>query len=138
MWIRQFVHFHKLRHPREMGAAEIEAYLRHLANDRAVSSSTHNQALSALLVLYGAVLDVKLPWLGEIKRPKRPRRLPVVLTRDELHMILAHLDGTQALMARLMYGTGMRLWNVRPFASRTSISRAMRSSSVKASAARIA
>ena len=108
-WIRQYIHFHGLRHPRELGAPEIEGFLNHLANERNAASSTHNQALSALLFLYGEVLDVELPWLGEIARPKRPRRLPVVLTREEVRMILAQLEGTYSLMARLLYGTGMRL-----------------------------
>ena len=109
MWIRRFIRFHALRHPREMGAAEIEAFLSHLANERDVSSSTHNQAFSALLFLYGEVLGITLPWLGEIKRPKRPRRLPVILTREEVRRILGHMDGTPGLMAKLIYGTGMRL-----------------------------
>jgi integrase len=109
MWIRRFIRFHALRHPREMGAAEIEAFLSHLANERDVSSSTHNQAFSALLFLYGEVLGITLPWLGEIKRPKRPRRLPVILTREEVRRILGHMDGTPGLMAKLMYGTGIRL-----------------------------
>jgi hypothetical protein len=69
MWVRRFVHFHKLPHPREMGAAEIHSFLRHLTNDRDVSSSTHNQALSALLFIYGVVLDVKLPWLVRSSAP---------------------------------------------------------------------
>ncbi len=80
-WIRQFIHFHELRHPRDMGAQEVERFLNHLANVRNVASSTHNQALSALLFLYGQVLGIELPWLHEIARPKRLRRLPVVLTR---------------------------------------------------------
>ena len=109
MWIKQFIRFHGLRHPREMGATEIESFLGHLVDARNVSSSTHNQALSALLFLYKNVLEVDLPWLGEIKRPKRPRRLPVILTREEVISIVAHMEGTPALMARLMYGTGMRL-----------------------------
>ena len=109
MWIRRFIRFHRLRHPREMGATEVEAFLSHLANERDVSSSTHNQAFSALLFLYGEVLGIALPWLGELKRPKRPRRLPVILTREEVLRILARMEGTAALMAQLMYGTGMRL-----------------------------
>jgi integron integrase len=108
-WVRRFVRFHGLRHPREMGAAEIEGFLNHLANDRDVAASTHNQALSALLFLYGDVLGIDLPWLGEVDRPKRPRRLPVVLSRTEVRDVLALLDGTSGLLARLLYGTGMRL-----------------------------
>lgn len=92
-----------------MGAAEIEAFLNHLANDRDAAASTHNQALSALLFLYGEVLGVELPWLGDIDRPKRPRRLPVVLTRQEVSDVLARMDRCAGLMAKLLYGTGMRL-----------------------------
>lgn len=108
-WVRRFVAFHGRRHPREMGAAEIEAFLNDLANERNAAASTHNQALSALLFLYGEVLGVELPWLGDIDRPKRPRRLPVVLTRQEVRDVLAHMDGCASLMAALLYGTGMRL-----------------------------
>ena len=107
--VRRFVAFHGRRHPREMGAAQIEAFLNDLANERDAAASTHNQALSALLFLYGEVLGVELPWLGNIDRPKRPRRLPVVLTRQEVRDVLAHLDGCAGLMATLLYGTGMRL-----------------------------
>jgi len=108
-WVRRFVAFHGRRHPREMGAAEIEAFLNDLANERDAAASTHNQALSALLFLYGEVLGVELPWLGDIHRPKQPRRLPVVLTRQEVRDVLAHMDGCAGLMATLLYGTGMRL-----------------------------
>jgi integron integrase len=107
--VRRFVAFHGRRHPREMGAAQIEAFLNDLANERDAAASTHNQALSALLFLYGEVLGVELPWLGNIDRPKRPRRLPVVLTRQEVRDVLAHMDGCAGLMATLLYGTGMRL-----------------------------
>ncbi len=108
-WVRRFVAFHDCRHPRELGAAGIEAFLGHLANERNAAASTHNQALSALLFLYGEVLGVELPWLGEIDRPKRPQRLPVVLTRQEVREVLARIDGSAGLMAALLYGTGMRL-----------------------------
>ncbi|MFO1396509.1 MAG: integron integrase [Burkholderiales bacterium] len=108
-WVRRYIGFHSRRHPREMGAPEIEAFLNHLANERSVAASTHNQALSALLFLYGDVLGIQLPWLGQIQRPKRPSRLPVVLSRDEVRALLAQLDGLPALMAALLYGTGMRL-----------------------------
>lgn len=108
-WVRRFVRFHQRRHPREMGAPEIEAFLIHLATERDVAASTHNQALSALLFLYGEVLGVELPWLGEIARPRRARRLPVVLTRDEVRAVLTLLDGVPGLMTQLLYGTGMRL-----------------------------
>ena len=108
-WVRRYIGFHGRRHPREMGAPKIEAFLNHLANERSVAASTHNQALSALLFLYGDVLGIELPWLGEIERPMRPSRLPVVLSRDEVRALLAQLDGLPALMAGLLYGTGLRL-----------------------------
>jgi len=108
-WIRRYIGFHGRRHPREMGAPEIESFLNHLANERNVAASTHNQPLSALLILYGDVLGVELPWLGEIERPKRPSRLPVVLSRDAVRALLAQLDGLPARLAALLYGTGLRL-----------------------------
>ncbi len=92
-----------------MGAREVEAFLSHLANEGNVSASTHQQALSALLFLYKEVLAVDLLWLENIARPKKPKRLPVVLTVTEVRKLLAQLEGTRALMARLLYGTGMRL-----------------------------
>jgi len=88
---------------------EVVAFLDHLANERDVAASTHNQALSALLFLFRDVLGVELPWLGDIARPRRPRRMPVVLARDEVRDVLALMEGTHGLMARLLYGTGMRL-----------------------------
>lgn len=108
-WIRDFVRHFDRRHPPEMGAAEVEAYLSMLANERRVSASTHNQALSALLFLYRAVLKQGLPWLNQIERLRRPQRLPVVLTVQEVQAVLARLDGGHALLARLLYGTGVRI-----------------------------
>ena len=108
-WIRRFVIFHDRRHPREMGAAEVTAFLTHLATDGNVAAGTHQQALSALLFLYRQVLGIDLPWLNDLVRPKKPKRLPVVLNPDEVRRMMALLDGTHALMARLLYGTGMRL-----------------------------
>lgn len=108
-WVRRFVLFHGRRHPRELGGEEVVAFLTHLSVASDVSASTHQQALSALLFLYRDVLRVELPWLGDIARPKAPRRLPVVLSRGETKGILAMMSGTSGLMARLLYGTGMRL-----------------------------
>lgn len=108
-WAKRFVLFHDKRHPRDMGAREVEAFLSHLANEGNVSASTHQQALSALLFLYKEVLGVELPWLDDISRPKKPKRLPVVLTVAESHKLLTQLEGTHELMARLLYGSGMRL-----------------------------
>lgn len=108
-WIRRFVRFHGRRHPRDMGPREIESFLSSLAVDRRVAASTQNQALSAILFLYRAVLEVDLPWLENLVHAKRPQRLPVVLTRAEVQRVLAHLDGTDWLVASLLYGSGMRL-----------------------------
>lgn len=108
-WMRRYIRFHKLRHPADMGAPHIEAFLTHLAVEGNVSASTQNVALNAILFLYREVLDMDLPWLCEVTRAKKPKRLPVVLTREEVRLLLAHLEGTHALMAALMYGTGMRL-----------------------------
>lgn len=92
-----------------MGAGEVEAFLSHLANEGNVAAATHQQALSALLFLYKEVLGVALPWLDEIGRPKKPQRLPTVLSAGEVQRLLAHLDGTHGSMARLICGTGMCL-----------------------------
>jgi integron integrase len=108
-WIIRFIRFHDLRHPREMGEAEVSAFLTHLARDGDVAASTQNQALSALLFLYKAVLKQEIGWLDNVERAKRPARLPVVLTREEVHKIFAHLHGTPRLMAGLLYGSGLRL-----------------------------
>ena len=99
----------QMRHPRDMGATELTQFLTMLANERRVSVSTHNQALSALLFLYREVLGIKLPWLDEVQRPTRPKRIPSVLTKAEVSALLAAMDGQAALVAKLLYGTGMRL-----------------------------
>ena len=108
-WVRAFVRWSGLRHPRDMGGAEVEGFLGMLANERKVSVSTHRQALSALLFLYREVLGVELPWMAGIGRPLAPRRIPVVLTPAEVAAVLARLDGVSGLLARLLYGSGMRL-----------------------------
>jgi len=108
-WIRRYIWFHDRKHPADMGAEEVTAFLTHLARERGVAAATQNQALSALLFLYGEVLEVKLPWLNGIERAKRPVRVPVVLTVDEVRALLARLDGTKWLMAGLLYGSGLRL-----------------------------
>ena len=108
-WVRRFVRHHGGRHPRELGPDHLKAFLCALADERKVAASTQNQALSALLFLYKEVLGMELPWLDGIKKAKRPRRLPVVLTREEARALLARMEGTHGLMARLLYGTGMRL-----------------------------
>lgn len=108
-WVRFFVRWHGMKHPRDMGAPEVEAFLSMLAAQRGVSPATHNQALSALLFLYREVLCVELPWLNGVPRPARPKRIPSVLTREEVAALLQHLPGELGLAARLLYGTGMRL-----------------------------
>ncbi len=108
-WVRRFILFHQKRHPIEMGAPEVEAFLSHLAVVGDVSASTQNQALAAILFLYKEVLRIELPWLNAITRAKKPPRLPVVLTHEEVKRLLSNMEGTHCLMASLMYGTGMRL-----------------------------
>jgi integron integrase len=108
-WVRFFVHFHGLRHPRDMGKAEVEAFLTMLATERKVSVSTHRQALSALLFLYKEVLGVELPWLAEIGRPQTRKRIPSVLTVAEVQLLLSFVEGQCGVIARLLYGTGMRV-----------------------------
>lgn len=108
-WIKRFILFFDKRHPRELGAADVEAFLTHLAVEGKVAASTQNQAKSALLFLYREVLEVELPWLDNVERAKAPKRLPVVLTRQEVQAVLSRLSGTQWLVASLLYGTGMRI-----------------------------
>ncbi|AWX42363.1 tyrosine-type recombinase/integrase (plasmid) [Escherichia coli] len=108
-WVRAFIRFHGVRHPATLGSSEVEAFLSWLANERKVSVSTHRQALAALLFFYGKVLCTDLPWLQEIGRPRPSRRLPVVLTPDEVVRILGFLEGEHRLFAQLLYGTGMRI-----------------------------
>ena len=112
-WVRFYVRWHgrngTMTHPRDMGAKQVEAFLTMLATERKVSASTHNQALSALLFLYREVLEEDLPWLTDINRPTQVRRIPSVLTKDEVAGLLARMEGVTALLARLLYGTGMRL-----------------------------
>lgn len=111
-WVKRFIRFHKYRHPQDMGAAEVEAFLSDLAVRRDVAASTQNQALSAILFLYKQVLRIELPWMDGVIRARRPQRLPVVLTREEVTSVLAQLDGTLWLVASLLYGSGMRLMEV--------------------------
>jgi integron integrase len=113
-WARFFIRWSAtqpggMRHPRDMGVQEVEAFLSMMANERKVSASTHNQALSAVLFLHREVLGIDLPWLNNIGRPQQSKRIPSVLTKDEVAGLLAQMDGINALLARLLYGTGMRL-----------------------------
>jgi integron integrase len=109
-WIRRFILFHGKRHPREMGEVDVAAFLTHLATSERVAASTQNLALAAVLFLYRDVLDRDLPWLKDVVRAKRPQRLPTVLTRREVDLLLGLLDQSEAaLVVRLLYGTGLRL-----------------------------
>jgi site-specific recombinase XerD len=102
-WIRRFILFHGKRHPTEMGAAEVTQFLSALVVDKDVAASTQNQALSAILFLYRDVLEQDLPWLDDVVRSKRPARLPVVLTREEVGAVLQRMNGVSRLMAILLY-----------------------------------
>ena len=108
-WVRRFVVFSGKRHPRDMGAAEVTAFLNHLAQDRAVAAATQNQALAALLFLYTEVMAQPLPWLEGLERAKRPVHRPTVLTEDEVQHLLGRMRGARWLMGSLLYGAGLRL-----------------------------
>jgi len=108
-WIRRFILFHGKRHPKDMGAAEVEAFLTHLATEGHVSASTQNQAFSALLFLYREVLHRELDAPVHALRAKESRHIPAVLTREEVRQVIAQLSGVYQLQARLLYGSGLRL-----------------------------
>jgi integron integrase len=108
-WIRRFVVYHDKRHPIQMGGAEVEGFLSHLARDRDVSAATQGQALAAILFLYKHVLNVDLPWIGDVVRATRPKRLPTVLSQQEAQSVLANLQGVYWLIGVLFYGSGLRL-----------------------------
>jgi integron integrase len=108
-WTRRFIAFHGRRDPRDMGPAEVTAFLASLATEGRVAAATQNQAFAAILFLYKEVLGAELPWLDGIPRAKKSRRLPTVLSREEVARLLVQISGTHGLMARLLYGTGMRL-----------------------------
>ena len=108
-WIRRFIRFHQRQHPRSLGRQDVERFLTHLALERRVAAATQNQALSALLFLCEAVLEIELPWLQDVVRAKRSQHVPVVLTRSETQRVLAQLSGTRWLIVSLLYGAGLRL-----------------------------
>lgn len=108
-WIKRFIYFHGKRHPSEMGAAEVEAFLTHLATAENVAASTQNQAMHSVLYLYKNVLGVDLPWLDNVMRARESKRLPAVLTQRETAAMLRHVHGTSGTIIKLLYGTGMRL-----------------------------
>jgi integron integrase len=108
-WVRYFIRWNGMKHPRDMGAADIQAFLTMLASERHVASSTHNQALSAILFLYREVMGIDVPWLQDLNRPAHKRRIPAVLSPEEVARLLQSMEGEIQLVARLLYGTGMRL-----------------------------
>ena len=108
-WVRRFILFHEKRHPKTMAAAEIERFLSYLAVERRVSAATQSQALAAILFLYRYVLEAEIGWIDNIVRAKKPVRVPVVLSSDEVRALLAELDGVYRLIATLLYGSGLRL-----------------------------
>src|SRR5450759_1815348 len=108
-WIKRYIFFHDKRHPKDMEACDVEAFLTHLAVAGKVAASTQNQAQSALLFLCRAVLEIQLPWLDNVTQARAPKRLPVVLTVSEVQSVLSRLNGTHLLIASLLYGCGMRL-----------------------------
>ncbi|WP_334188264.1 integron integrase [Noviherbaspirillum sp.] len=108
-WAKWYIRFHGLRHPADMGPAEIRSFLSYLNNERQIAGSTYSQALCALLFLYKEVLGIDIPWIEGISRPKRPPKLPVVLTQTEMKLVLDQMSGIYQLVARMLYGTGMRL-----------------------------
>ena len=134
-WVRAYIRFHRLRHPNEMGRAEVESFLTWLAGERQVAASTHRQALSALLFLYLKVLGTDLPWMRDIGRPRSQRRLPVVLSKEELIGIFACMDGEHRLLAQLLMALGCASLKGCSCASRMSTSSTGRSSFGKAKAA---
>jgi integron integrase len=108
-WIKRFIYFHDKRHPREMGAEEIQAYITYLANERQVAASTQNQALSAIIFLYKYVLQKEIDLLADLIRPGRPKRLPTVLSHQEALSIIGRMNGVTRLVAGLLYGSGLRV-----------------------------
>lgn len=108
-WVKRFIYYHQKRHPADMGPTEIQDFLNYLATDRNVAASTQNQALAALLFLYREVLQIDLPDVDSFTRAKRPERVPVVFTADEVQRMLARLEGSPWLVASLLYGAGLRL-----------------------------
>ena len=108
-WVRRYILFHRKQHPAQLGAAEVEAFLSHLASVRNVAAATQGQAMSAVLFLYKVVLKVDLPWLDNVVRSTRPRRLPVVLTQAEARSVIGNLQGVPWLVTSLLYGSGLRV-----------------------------
>ena len=112
-WVRQYILYHKKRHPREMGVYEINAFITHLASERNVAASTQNQAISSILFLYRNVLEIQLDETALVPiRPTKPKRVPTVLSKTEAQAIIRQMTGVYRIMAQLMYGSGLRLMEV--------------------------
>jgi integron integrase len=111
-WIRRYILFHNRTHPRDLGPDDLRAFLTHLAVERDVAAATQAQALAALLFLYRHVLGIDLPWMGNVVRSRRPKKLPVVLSRSEARQVLDELRGDYWLAVSLLYGSGLRLMEV--------------------------
>jgi len=108
-WIKRFIFFHKKRHPKNMGAEEVQSYITYLANERHLAASTQNQALSAIVFLYKYVLQQEMLLPTDIIRPSRSKRLPVVLSHDEAMLVISKMRGTPKLIVQLLYGSGLRI-----------------------------
>jgi integron integrase len=112
-WVRQYILYHKKRHPRDMGAAEINEFITYLVNQKTVSASTQNQAISAIVFLYRNVLNIQLDEQALIPiRPTKPKRVPTVLSKEEAKKVITRMDGIYKIMAQIMYGSGLRLMEV--------------------------
>jgi integron integrase len=108
-WVRRYILFHKKHHPKDMGEKEVAQFISHLATDRRVASSTQNQALNAIVFLYKRVLNIELGDFGHMERAKKPEKLPTVMARKEVNQVLSSMSGINQLMAKLLYGCGLRL-----------------------------
>ncbi|KHE91569.1 MAG: site-specific tyrosine recombinase, partial [Candidatus Scalindua brodae] len=108
-WAKRYILFHKKHHPKDMGEKEIAQFISHLATDRRVASSTQNQALNAIVFLYKHVLNIELGDFGHMERAKKPEKLPTVMARKEVNQVLSSMSGVNQLMAKLLYGCGLRL-----------------------------
>jgi len=109
LWVKRYIRFHRMRHPKEMGESEVNEFLTHLAVGEKVSASTQNQALAALLFLYRHVLGIDMGDLGTVVRARKSHHVPIVMTRAETRAVLAQMSGETKLMASLLYGSGLRL-----------------------------